>query len=172
MLFWRILSGLGFGQQSQLLSLSIHLLSFHRWYNKLSDVDFDACEHGGLRPKSTRLKTSIPQLQSLARRCSKNHVHAPYGTTWDGHKWTFDTSTEAEYPLLLCERLSAILAKFFKLPPQPLVSARASQIASTQRQHKSCRPLISEYRCIQTIPDGVEPSGEYKLLEKSHTHRG
>ena len=139
--------------------------SFHRWYNNLSDVDFDACEHGGLRPKSTRLKTSIPQLQSLARRCSKSHVHAPYGTTWDGHKWTFDTSMEAEYPLSLCERLSAILAKFFKLPPQPLVSARASQIASTQRQHKSCRPLISEYRCVQTIPDGVEPSNEYKLLE-------
>ena len=57
---------------------------FHRWYNNLLDVVFDACEHGGLRPKSTRLKTSILQLQALAKRCSNNHVHAPYGTTWDG----------------------------------------------------------------------------------------
>lgn len=148
------------------LVLRHNLPSFHKWYNELIDIDFDACEHGGLRPKSTRFKTSIAQLRPLAKRCSGKHIHAPYGTTWDGNKWQFDTSSEAEYPLLLCERISAILAKFFKLPPQPVASNRVAQIATTQRQRKASRPLISEYRCIQTIGADEEPSGEYKLLEQ------
>ena len=33
--------------------------SFCSWYNGLRDVIFDACEHGGARPKSTKFATTL-----------------------------------------------------------------------------------------------------------------
>ena len=77
--------------------------TFSAWYNGLHDVIFDACEHGGSRPKSTKLATTLKVLLKLAKRCGKNHVHSEFGTSWNGSRWVFDTSLEAEYPLILCQ---------------------------------------------------------------------
>ena len=105
-------------------------------------------------------------LSKLAKRCSKNHTHADFGTSWNGNRWVFDTSLEAEYPLLLCQRYAGLVAKFFKLPPLPRLSHRAGQIAASRRQHKASRPLIPEYHKIQFLKmDQPDPLTDFKVLE-------
>ena len=140
--------------------------TFSSWYNGLHEVIFDACEHGGSRPKSTKLATTLKVLLKLARRCGKNHVHSEFGTSWNGSRWVFDTSLEAEYPLILCQRYARLVSKFFKLPPLPQHSHRALHIAASQRQHKASRPLIPEYRQVQLLKkDQSDPTTEFKILE-------
>ena len=140
--------------------------AFQSWYNNLHEVIFDACEHRGSRPKSTRFTTTLKVLIQLSKRCSKTHIHSEYGTSWNGNRWVFDTSLEAEYPLLLCQRYAALVSKFFKLPPMPRASHRTNQIAANQRQHKASRPLIPEYSRIQLLrKDQQDPTADFKLLE-------
>ena len=147
--------------------------AFQSWYNNLHEVIFDACEQGGSRPKSTRFITTLKVLSQLSKRCSKNHIHSKYGTTWNGNRWVFDTSLEAEYPLLLCQRYAALVSKFFKLPPLPHASHRANQIAANQRQHKASRPLIPEYSQVQLLrKDQQDPTADFKLLEKLSHRQG
>ena len=140
--------------------------SFWSWYSGLRDVIFDACEHGGAQPKSTKFATTLKVLLQLAKRCGKDHVHSDFGTVWNGNRWVFDTSLEAEYPLLLCKRYATLVAKFFKLPPLFHQSHRANQLAANQQQHKASRPLIPEYRTVHLLPkEQPDPKTDFKVLE-------
>ena len=82
---------------------------YSAWFNALLDVDFQNCEHGGARPKSTRFKTNCVRLQRLARECTRSHTHAPFAARLGTSGWVFDTSLEAEYPLGLCTAYCRIL---------------------------------------------------------------
>lgn len=74
---------------------------------------FHACMHGGARDKLTALLHTCPHLCRLEVRCDKQHQHQPWtiSRTIQGG-WQFDTSAEAEYPLLLCSRMASALAEF------------------------------------------------------------
>ena len=47
---------------------------------KLSGAEsicYDACMHGGTRPKAQRLLSSLASLKEMAVTCDKSHVHQP-----------------------------------------------------------------------------------------------
>lgn len=126
---------------------------FHRWYNALTDFTFHACEHGGTRPKETRFLTTVKTLLHLERSCSKKHQHAPFGIFWDGKRWSFDTSKEAEYPTLLCTRYTQLLCRQLKLPFPTTLSSRAESDLAQLRQPRTFQALVPEYYKVVTMSD-------------------
>ena len=73
-----------------------------------SFYDFDACMQGGSRDKRTSFLSSL-DLSDICLDCDGNHEHAEWGVQSDG---TFATAKEAEYPVLLCQNLSAMIVKY------------------------------------------------------------
>jgi len=56
---------------------------FITWFANLESVYFDACAHGSLRDKRTKLLATQGLFTSLAADCPQNHAHAswqPYKT--------------------------------------------------------------------------------------------
>ena len=126
-------------------------VGFRQWYNNLFDFVFSACEHGGGRPKETRFLTSLAALLKLEKRYSGNHEHLPYNISWKDQRWNFDTSKEAEYPHLLCQRYVALVCKHFKLPVVSTGKHRTATSIATAQQPKIAR-LIPEFVHIQIFP--------------------
>ena len=61
--------------------------AFQTWFNALTKVVYDQCEHGGQRPKATRpLCHPGHAFQALTKRCSKNHNYLVSGLQW--LQWT------------------------------------------------------------------------------------
>ena len=121
---------------------------FISWYCHLFVIDFDVCMHGGSRDKRTRFLTSAQELCHLALDCDKSHKHQ----SWSARKlesiWTFDTKTEAEYPLLLCQRYAAALCSH----PVP-----ATHSKPLLRQSRRQPPLVPEYKCfLKHAPDSAD----------------
>ena len=144
-------------------------VGFRQWYNNLFDFSFSACEHGGGRPKETRFLTSIALLLELERKCSGNHEHLPYNISWKDQRWNFDTSKEAEYPHLLCQRYVALVCKHFKLPVVNTGKNRAASSLATAQQPKIAQ-LIPEFIHIQILPKAQLQNlkSAYKVLETLH----
>jgi len=71
--------------------------------------DFQACMHGGKRDKWTRFVSNFPQIRTLDAVCDKSHQHEPWGASLTSEGWKFNTAQEAEYPSLLCSRISSIV---------------------------------------------------------------
>ena len=72
---------------------------YHAMKHSLLEVVFDACQHGGTRPKATKLLTNCELFAALRARCDNNHPHEPWGAQWTETGWTFATHLEAAYPL-------------------------------------------------------------------------
>ena len=143
---------------------------FRRWYSQLFDLVFGACEHGGGRPKQTRFLTTVPTLMQLQKQCSGNHKHLPYNISWDNNKWNFDTSKEAEYPHLLCQRYVSFVCQHLKLPTPPAVSKRHSTCLATAQQPRIAQ-LIPEFVHINTVAKSKLPAdtSTFKILESLNT---
>lgn len=83
-----------------------------KWFLRLQKkfglfaVNFQQCMHGGRRDKWSTFYTNADWLQCLALSCDNSHSHAPWGVTFEGGRYRFNTSEEAEYPSLLCSRYS------------------------------------------------------------------
>ena len=101
-----------------------------RDYKKLSwdaiFVVFDSCVHGGSRKKPTGLLTTLEALVALEGSCQGDHEHLEWGytRTADG-RIVFETSTEAAYPRLLCERFATVLsmkASMLEVALNPIMS--------------------------------------------------
>ena len=73
---------------------------------------FHVCMHGGDRDKRTSLLHNCPWLKQLELRCDRSHNHKKWSVsrTLDG-RWQYDTASEAEYPLLLCQRIAVLISK-------------------------------------------------------------
>eukprot|EP00435_Cladocopium_sp_Y103_P024718 s1417_g6.t1 len=73
---------------------------------------FHVCMHGGERDKRTSLLHNCEELTALAARCDRSHRHKEWSVskTLDG-RWAYDTSSEAEYPLRLCQKIAAIISR-------------------------------------------------------------
>ena len=75
-------------------------------------LKFHSCMHGGDRDKLTGLLHNCPALDALALRCDGQHEHRPWSVSRSlSGSWKFDTSLEAEYPQVLCNRLARVFAE-------------------------------------------------------------
>ncbi len=73
-------------------------------------VGFHSCVHGGFRKKLTGLLTNLEVLKGLEGYCQDDHEHLDWGHVRTEHGVVFDTSKEAAYPKLLCERFATLLS--------------------------------------------------------------
>ena len=133
---------------------------------------FDSCVDGGSRKKSTGLLTTLEALVALEGSCQGNHEHLDWGhtRTADG-SIVFDTSKEAAYPRLLCERFATVLsmqASMLELVLNPTMSkpAEDSRVATyKQPRGRKIPPLISEFDETKIIR--CRNSDEPKLDDKN-----
>lgn len=72
---------------------------------------FDSCMHGGSRDKGAGLLHNCPELVALSAKCDGTHTHKKWGVGRVLGRFKFDTSEEAEYPLLLCQRIARLFAQ-------------------------------------------------------------
>ena len=122
--------------------------------------DFHSCMHGGSREKSTTF-LSNRNLGQLCLWCDGSHAHLPWGVSNDG---SFATAEEAEYPMLLCDRLAqiwldmALEMGFQQLDQLDDVSGKArADIAARVQPRRSIPPLVREFSRILEVqvPGGV-----------------
>ena len=122
-------------------------------------VIFHSCIHGGQRKKLTGWLTNISEMKTLGGLCQGDHTHLPWGYTEVDGKLEFDTSKEAAYPKLLCERVATILAtKAGALgmalnpevdPQRALVAARVA--TNKQPRGRKLAPILSEFERTMTV---------------------
>ena len=67
--------------------------------------------HGGERDKATALLHNCVDLCQLEVLCDGQHPHKKWGVSKTITGVKFDTSEEAEYPLLLCQRIARLFAQ-------------------------------------------------------------
>ena len=120
-------------------------------------VGFDSCFHGGERKKATALLTNLPALEALAGRCTGDHEHLEWGYTRTPEGIVFDTSKEAAYPRLLCERFAMLLsmqAGTFVSNLNPSMSGKDEDPrVATHKQPRGRKvpALVSEFETTKTI---------------------
>ena len=117
---------------------------------------FHACMHGGCRDKQTALLHNVPEMCSMQAKCDNKHSHRPWSVRKVLGAWKFDTSSEAEYPLLLCQRLARIFAqvchrKGWPVSPEPravpatkYIAAKWKVAGGRQPRGRGVKPLIPE----------------------------
>ena len=108
-----------------------------------------------MRRKNTGWLSTKGVFAALQAQCKNDHPHASWGVNWKDGKWTFDTASEAAYPVLLAQRAAACLAKEalhrgFSLRQQPRLHDRAT--AATGQQSRKHSALIPEYHHVKTLP--------------------
>ena len=139
------------------------------------DMSFQACMHGGQRDKWTTWRTNASSLSTLAVACDKSHTHLPWGVLMEGKRHMgFHTQFEAEYPMLLCRRVSEAIAGAWRaagnaLPSAPERKCSSVEMASVREyadKHKAnlqdkrartgsqarsgTQPLVPEFRTVVT----------------------
>lgn len=134
---------------------------------QLFPISFQQCMHGGMRNKWTTLYVNDSSFSSLAMECDGNHPHLPWGVAKHDSSWKFNTADEAEYPAVLCERISSTVAniahdrKVVFLPPQVpkrqrLEPKRRAAEAGRQPRGNLLPQIIPEFKHKITL--GVPPS--------------
>ena len=140
---------------------------YHAMKHSLLEVVFDACQHGGTRPKA-KLLTNCKLFAALRARCDNNHPHEPWGAQWTETGWTFATHLEAAYPLLLADRMADLFAKHALAQGARLQPVkhdwRATVLALQGRQDRKSPVLIPEFRCIKTLKASQIPTSGVRIL--------
>ena len=143
-------------------------------------VLFHSCIHGSQRKKLTGLLTNRRELQCLGGFCKGDHEHLPWTHTAEDGKVVFDTSKEAAYPKLFCERFATVLSDSAGLADPitaPGFSANEVNIDARVATNKQPRgrklpPIISEYGEVKTVRSisGDDPllTDKRTLLEAFH----
>lgn len=144
-------------------------------------VDFDACMHGGERPKHTGLMCTKGVFESLSLKCDGTHTHQPWGMHSSEGRLQFDTALEAEYTAMLCQNMArlvlqqAVLAGYSPLPSslndvslsqRQQVLLRRAQTGKLPRGRKIPQ-LLSEFKAIHeqlTAPNASDK--QFRLLRR------
>ena len=139
-------------------------------FNSLQNITFHACQHGGSRPKHTRLLCTAQVYDSMQLYCDNKHEHAPWSVQRVNGRWHFATSTEAAYPALMAARMARCLLDFLRpslgsLSARPAVSSAAA--ATVGRQSRKHPPLIPEFARVSTMPSQQVQKGMKILREVS-----
>ena len=151
-----------------LVSITLeHSQEAARVLNALEKVVFHACCHGSTRRKSTGWLGTPGVYTSLAALCQNDHAHDPWGVRWGPSGWIFDTSSEAAYPTLLCQRAVACLTKVAKARNFNLEKPLRLHDAATAVQNKQTKrhkPLVPEFHHFVKQPAGSKLQPGTKLM--------
>ncbi len=160
-------------QRSKLFQFEPLLRAFNtgRWYV----VDFSMCMYGEEFRKNTRIVTSLPQLQGLARQC----CHRKHSTWLKGRVKIVDnnqkpiyvnrTALAGAYPLPLCKAYASILSQNLDLHSHDIAEIEAQwqsaiRSAASRPTAKTQRAKVTQsYRGV----DFGEASEELVLLRQS-----
>ena len=125
----------------------------------LIDIQFQQCMWGGERDKWSSFYTNAPWLQSLRKMCDGNHTHKPWGVSWKGSSYSWNTAQEAEYPTVLCDHIAqeakraAIAAGAIQTSPEPPKQKKRKATTSLQAAAAGRQPrgnkfpeLIAEFK--------------------------
>ena len=118
-------------------------------------------------------------MQSLELYCEGGHTHEPFNISRNSGVWTFDTSKEAEYPTILCQRVaelvvSALIARGWL--PLAKSLADADEHFDTKRQRKRSSmglfvrgnrlpPVISEFLEVRELENVLQQPGSVFTLQ-------
>eukprot|EP00435_Cladocopium_sp_Y103_P066931 s1136_g29.t1 len=135
-------------------------------------VLFHSCIHGSERKKLTGLLTNRKELDVLGGYCQDDHDHLPWSHTTEDGRTVFDTSKEAAYPKLFCERFVHVLSDLAGLSSatdNPGLSAQDANIdarvaTSKQPRGRKLPQLVSECASVRTIR--AEASDEPLVSDK------
>ena len=135
------------------------------WYFNLADTTFDACQHGSLFAKTTRLKGTPGIFDHLAGRRSGDHENAKWHVQKLNSSWVSNTAAEADHPKLLAQRRVDAFA--VQLPSGLLDFTRRQfrpdLLQQADKQHCLAQQLIPEYREILYV-DAPPTTGAFKIL--------
>ena len=109
------------------------------------------CMHArwGYRDKQTALLRNCADLCQLAVRCDGKHKHKQWGVSKSlAGGWKFDTASEAEYPLVFCQRVAVIVGRI----------ARARGFHCIQSEPRAT-PLAAQASSQWRIAGGKQPRG-------------
>ena len=141
-------------------------------------IDFQQCNHGGLRDKWSRWLSNMPELLVLEGECRKNHDHLPWSLSKVDDGWLFASASEAEYPNQLCKLIAEITLAvaekegYTRTPDSLLTSSHGMHSidrllvkASIGKQAKGRRlpPIIQEYKEIIAFDAGPNDVAHLKL---------
>ena len=141
-------------------------LQFISWFSELESVYFDACAHGSLRDKRTKLLATPGAFTLLAADCPGNHKHASWQPYRSEHGVVFPTAAEAEYPSILCKRMAqCVLDQVVLRGIKPVPSKRLKDLLKLGLGSQSLKhpPLVPEYKEFAYLDDAT-PNPAYKLL--------
>ena len=139
---------------------------FVAWFSDLESVYFDACAHGSLRDKRTKLLATPGAFTALAADCPGNHKHASWQPYKSEHGVVFPTAAEAEYPNILCKRMAqCVLDRVALHGIKPMPSKRLKDLLKLGLGSQTIKhsPLVPEYKDFVYL-DEAAPNPAYKLL--------
>ena len=141
------------------------------------DTVFDHCMMGGTRDKAIKWWCSDGFFSSFSIRCSKDHDHAPWRSSFDARRSTRHHPTdEAAYPSLLCQRIASLvqrsLANMGVCPPETLEQQTATRPSAAVNamtmgflpRGQKLRPLVSEFGAYHAV--AVSPQLPASQLER------
>ena len=122
----------------------------------LESTVFAACQHGGLRDKITKLLATPLVFSSLEAECTGGHKHASWQPFLANKKLEFPTAQEAEYPSLLCDRMSQCVVD------------QLHQLGKTWTVDASLQTLLKRQVGIQTVktPQLIAEYSHFVHLDK------
>ena len=145
--------GLGFGRFLQFLVKDTNNQPFISLFANLESIYFDACAHGSLRDKRTKLPATQGVFTSLAAHCPQNHVHASWQPYKSEQGVTFPAAAEAEYPSTLCKRMAdCVLEASAHMGDHQTPSLKLKDLLRLGLSQQSIRliPLVPDYEEFYT----------------------
>eukprot|EP00973_Karenia_brevis_P071233 9897747-Karenia_brevis.AAC.1 len=112
-------------------------------------VTYQACMHGGQRPKRCKLWYFGLDLTSLEVYCDKSHTHLPWGLADGSSEEMFATGEERRYPILFCKRLAALVMKQLAPELEDSISGKPATMAQPRRGQNV---IVPEYKLRTSVP--------------------
>ena len=129
---------------------------------RLRPVSFQACMHGSRRARWSTFYTDAPWLDCLALECDGKHEHDPWTIARVNNRTTYATADEAEYPALLCSRISqaafGAATSLGAVVPSPAKRRRVSTVQTPSKANAGRQPrgqkhpeLVAEFKDVLEV---------------------
>ena len=129
---------------------------------RLRPVPFQACMHGSRRARWSTFYTDAPWLDCLALECDGKHEHDPWTIARVNNRTTYATADEAEYPALLCSRISqaafGAATSLGAVVPSPAKRRRVSTVQTPSKANAGRQPrgqkhpeLVAEFKDVLEV---------------------
>ena len=150
-------------EDCQMLIAAAYFVLFHSCIHGSERKKLTCIDTEGIRTLAGRALTALltngRAFESLAGYCQDDHDHLPWSHTNEDGEVVFDTSKEAAYPKLFCERFASILADGAGFPDSHLnqefhsnsVNVDARVATNKQPRGRKLPPLLSEFDNVKTV---------------------